>query len=468
MEWAKIAEQASADDAMKAWLDCATKSLRFPPDRKRVRQELREHLEDRAESMMDRSMSKTEAVRKSLEMMGSPEETGELLRQVHKPWLGWVLRGVRLALIALVIVIAVKLIGGTDALRFLSKDQVLREFHLADQTYTYGKEKEVHTTVAERPWIGSDGVEFGAFTVRFEDVIYRYYRRDWIAEDGKTTTVCDLDADVLLRFTGAPWNKLPQNFFNGYVRIVDDNGTEYITQRHSYDETRYIDVAVRRVLPWAYVACIRFDDGDWPEDAKRLDIFLGEGESEQKMSVWLEDWQIRNADALPEADEAHTDLWEEHLDYAWYSIWEDRKELGSFAPTAGQKDEAELSILRAALDTYPEDTENLKEPDGDKPWTIFCGEVAECILTVREDMALQPFSAAGMKERLRIVDPAQGPDAPAIPYAIQNIEICRNVTVWHISWQTTPGVEAYELQFWPTQEGTAGTLTMELKEEREP
>ena len=465
----ELVESIEANDGLdrfQSWLERATKPLRFPPDRRRVKQEFTEHFEERVEGLKEWGMSLGAARKKAVEMLGNPEETGELLRQVHKPWLGWVLRLVRLALIALVIAVAVKLIDGTDTLCFLTKNQVLQEFHVADGTYTYGGEKEVYTTVAERPWVGDEGIKFGSFSVRFEDVIYRYYRRDWIAEDGKTTTVCDLGADVLLRFTGAPWDKLPQDF-SRYVRIVDDNGTAYNTLLYD-DSARDISVTDCRALPWAYVVCISFDHGDWPEDAKRLDIFLGRGENVQKMSVWLEDWQIRDADALPVEDETNVAQWEKSLDNAWYAAYVKQEKLGSFVPTAEQKNGVELSIPLATLDVCEEEGAEPEEPDGDKPWTIFRGEIADCVLVVRGDMALQSFSATAMKERLRIVDPAQGADAPAIPYAIYHIETCRNVTVWRVCWQLSPGVEACELQYWPTQEGPAGTLSVELKEEREP
>ena len=455
-----------SQERFQTWLKRATKPLRYPPDRRQVKKEFTEHFEERVEGLKDRGMPLSEARNKAVEMLGSPEETGELLRQVHKPWLGWVLRFFRLALIALVIVVAVKLIDGTDTLCFLTKNQVLQEFHVADGTYTYRGEKEVCTTVAARRWTGSDEVEFGAFTVRFEDVIYRYYRSDWITEDGKNMTACELSADVLLRFTGAPWDKLPQDF-SQYVRIVDDNGTEYNTLFYD-DSARSIRITDRRALPWAYVVCISFEHGDWPEDAKRLDVFLGRGETAQKMSVWLEDWQICDADALPVEDETNAAQWEKSLDNAWYAAYVKQEKLGSFAPTAEQKNGVELSIPLAALDVCEEKGAEPEEPDGDKPWTIFHGEIADCVLVVRGDMSLQPFSVAGMKERLRIVDPAQGADAPVIPYAISHIETCRNVTVWRVCWQLSPDAEACELQYWPTQEGPAGTLTVELKEEREP
>ncbi len=450
----------------EAWLRQATKGLHFPPDRRRVKRELAAHIDDRVESLTKRGLTRVAARKKAVEMMGDPEEIGELLRQVHRPWMGWALRLIRLTLLALVIVLSVKVIDGTDNLRFLSKNQMLQEIGLADGAFPPANQGELYTAVAERSWTGGDSVEIGAFTVRFEDVLCRYYRRYWIEEDG---TVKSSDytrmANVLLRFTGAPWEKLP--YFDDFFRIVDDKGREYSGRSTRYQRSDF-SVTYCRVMPWAYVVRIDFFFCLW-DDVERLDIFLGKGEAAQKMSVWLEDWQIPNADAFQVVDEADVAQWKERLDdFGWYRRWEDQKELGSFASAAGQKDEVELSIPRAALETYRENPNGPVEVKQDDPGTFFYGELADCVLVFRGDTALLPFPWNRIKEKLRIVDPAQGPDAPAIPFTCNVIELYRDATVWRVWWQLSPGVETYELQYWPTQEGPAGTLTVELKEEREP
>lgn len=452
-------------ERFQLWLKRATASLYYPPDRKRVKQEFTEHFEERVEGLTERGMSLGDAQKKAVELLGSPEETGELLRLVHKPWLGWVLRLLRVSLAALVILVSVNLIQGTENLRFLTRHQVLQAFELADKTREDGTKIQI-TTIAERPWTAGGDIQFGAFTVSCEDVIYRYQRREWLYEDSQIDPEYEEEIDVLLRFTGAPWDKLPRDF-EEYVRIVDDNGTVYDTSDYDYivNHTRPIHVYDERVLPWASVECIRIDRSvGFPDDAKRLDIFLGKGDSAQKISVWLGDWELRDLDALPREDEADTSRWEMYMN----SSLIEGMERGAFVPTAEQKNGVELSVLSSALEAYPEDPAGPVEPDPKDPSTIYHGEVAECVLTVRGDMALQPLSYVMMEQRLRIVDPAQGPDATAIPCAVWKIDVCRDFSVWVVYWRTTPGTKEYELQYWPTQEKPAGTLTLKVEEERNP
>ena len=74
----------------REWLETATKGIRFGPDRRAVRAELREHLEDKAADMVRIfHIEGEEAEREALKRMGDPEEIGRKLAKIHKPWLGY-------------------------------------------------------------------------------------------------------------------------------------------------------------------------------------------------------------------------------------------------------------------------------------------------------------------------------------------------------------------------------------------
>ena len=77
---------------MKQWCELAASYIRFPPDRPAVEQELMEHLQDKVDDFISHGIPKIEAERKAVQEMGEPKETGMLLRQIHKPYLGWVWR----------------------------------------------------------------------------------------------------------------------------------------------------------------------------------------------------------------------------------------------------------------------------------------------------------------------------------------------------------------------------------------
>ena len=79
--------------------------IRFAPDRKKIRQELSEHMEDRME---EDGMSEA----RLLEAMGDPTELGIQLNRQHKPWLGWLWMGSWTILLITVILTAGILIFG--------------------------------------------------------------------------------------------------------------------------------------------------------------------------------------------------------------------------------------------------------------------------------------------------------------------------------------------------------------------
>lgn len=74
------------------WLDTATEKIRFAPDRKAVRQELQDHLEDRMEAGKARGLSSYEAEQAATAAMGDPAALAEELARVHSPWWGWLWR----------------------------------------------------------------------------------------------------------------------------------------------------------------------------------------------------------------------------------------------------------------------------------------------------------------------------------------------------------------------------------------
>lgn len=65
----------------ETWIETVLNQVHFAPDRKKIRQELLEHMEDRMEEFEDEE--------RVLQSMGDPTELGKELNREHKPWLGW-------------------------------------------------------------------------------------------------------------------------------------------------------------------------------------------------------------------------------------------------------------------------------------------------------------------------------------------------------------------------------------------
>ncbi len=85
-----MAEQEKRAPA-EGWLDKATAGIRFGPDRREVRRELEEHLEDKALDYLRifPDLTKEEARQRAASEMGDPAEIGRELARLHKPLLGY-------------------------------------------------------------------------------------------------------------------------------------------------------------------------------------------------------------------------------------------------------------------------------------------------------------------------------------------------------------------------------------------
>ena len=68
------------------WLRDAVKYIKFPPDRRRVQQELYEHMISRNLDFLAKGASEEEADKLVCRAMGDPEEVGKALAEVHKPF----------------------------------------------------------------------------------------------------------------------------------------------------------------------------------------------------------------------------------------------------------------------------------------------------------------------------------------------------------------------------------------------
>ncbi len=74
---------------IEEWILLSTAHIAFPPDRKPVAEEIRASYEDHRDALIEAGESSDRAAYLALQAMGDPDEAGELLAQVHKPWLGW-------------------------------------------------------------------------------------------------------------------------------------------------------------------------------------------------------------------------------------------------------------------------------------------------------------------------------------------------------------------------------------------
>ena len=97
------------------WLRDAVKHIKFPPDRRRVGEELYEHMIRRNLDFLANGYSEEEADRRVCEAMGDPEEVGKALAEVHKPFWGYFLRALRIVTAIVLLLLAVHVLRTRDS-----------------------------------------------------------------------------------------------------------------------------------------------------------------------------------------------------------------------------------------------------------------------------------------------------------------------------------------------------------------
>ena len=110
------------------WIEMVLREIRFAPDRRKIRQELLEHMEDRLEEYEDEQ--------RVLESMGDPTEVGRELNQQHKPWLGWLWMASWAALaVTAVLTLVLALVVGINSLTDKPDTLDLEETYAAHVKY---------------------------------------------------------------------------------------------------------------------------------------------------------------------------------------------------------------------------------------------------------------------------------------------------------------------------------------------
>ncbi|NBI09267.1 hypothetical protein D1641_04440 [Colidextribacter sp. OB.20] len=216
------------------WLDIAVSGIRFGPDRAEVRQELLEHLEDKAADLarVFPDIPEKEAQERALSAMGDPEELKTSLAKVHKPWLGYLWTASQVLAIAAVL-LAVVLCGVgalVDRYGIISPEgAVVIPGGYMEDCYQSG----VDPWRADGPYPREGGALRSCVAVlhprdsaRAAGYRFRVARaglfhfQDSLQDPGSWTLFCDL------RAAGLPWEPAADEALR-WVRGVDSAGREY-------------------------------------------------------------------------------------------------------------------------------------------------------------------------------------------------------------------------------------------------
>ena len=105
------------------WADQAAERMWFPPDRKIVRQELLDHMEDAREALLAQGLTDEAAQQKAVEAMGNAKAVGKALNRVHRPVLGWMWLVSKWVSIFMVVLVVLQLwVSGRNPIRDMVKD----------------------------------------------------------------------------------------------------------------------------------------------------------------------------------------------------------------------------------------------------------------------------------------------------------------------------------------------------------
>lgn len=178
------------------WLYKATAGIRFKPDRKAVRAELEEHLEDKAMDLrrIFPELTEEEAWERAVSEMGDPMEIGKELARLHRPWLGYLWRVSQVLL-------------GLTILSFLAEVGTL-----GPHAGTRSDREAEPGWVVEAAFAGQEPVRINNYTL-------------WVEEAALIQGVGELH--ITWRAASPCFWEMPNGEFSQAWTAVDDQGTAY-------------------------------------------------------------------------------------------------------------------------------------------------------------------------------------------------------------------------------------------------
>lgn len=411
-------EEITSLRGFQSWIEEAVDGLSFPPDRKRVRQELTDHYLDRRDELRARGLSWRDAELAAVEALGDPTETGRLLRAVHKPWLGWLLR---IARVVLFIVLVIGVVHFSDLTGYVSGQISLRQWR--ERYLDYGADAATPIVLE----LGSSDAEAALGDYRIS--VYAAGNCPFVKwEEG--VLYYPTKAFAVLRFAAPPWTSPEFSLW-----VEDDLGCVYLsgyTERGlsapapdrvgmMTEDERYDKLTLQFMGQDLFASYYLLEIWDNPgySGARHMDIHVQMGNQERVLPVSFGPRKIIGEafDAPPEDVTAWAEAWLDPL------AEDDQTEIrylreGSAEPVSG--DGIEVSVPRAReglwyrtnLVEIPWDRE--AAPKGEWRWqpteelqqfdmdVTVCHSELEFVLVLRGPSEKLPLTCAELLSRLSL------------------------------------------------------------------
>ena len=143
------------------WLELAGSYIPFRKEREAVQAEILDHFCDRADALVSTGMEWSEAKKRALAALGDPDETGKLLREVHKPWLTRALRITRILLVVLLLAAFISLGSVEEAVQKRIENCRLEDPTYLQRYFTSSDRTETTTCAFNRGTVEGSG-RFGS------------------------------------------------------------------------------------------------------------------------------------------------------------------------------------------------------------------------------------------------------------------------------------------------------------------
>ncbi|MBO5869019.1 MAG: hypothetical protein J6Q54_08930 [Oscillospiraceae bacterium] len=235
------------------WCRDAVRKIKYIPDRNKVYLELRSHMQDRYDSLIEKGIDPKEAQRQTIEAMGDANEVADLLAAIHKPFWGYAL-----AITRFIATVLFCLAVG-NGIYYLHEEYYLRSKELTTFNYAYG---EYYYAADPSAKDSSDGYTFRVT----EAAIWRYPLEE--AENGK-----DYFDRVLLRvevYNPLPW--APEQNILEQMWAVDSSGKYYdlVLYESQGNDWGYYNIGKQQLnsTTYRYDLCIN----NPPEDIQWIEL----------------------------------------------------------------------------------------------------------------------------------------------------------------------------------------------------
>ena len=236
------------------WCTYAVQKIKYSPDREKVYQELRQHLDDRCESFLEQGMDEEAAADKAWEVMGDPNEVADHLAAIHRPFWGYAYSITKWVCIAVAFVVFFIVLWETVPPFGYSYSQP--DYHYMDpyeDTTIHDWEKELYL---EPDSHFSDS----GWRVTLDKAAL------WITSTGTGYLYFQLKAQTL-----QPWSERPDFLY--FISARDNLGREYVSPDKQMiaedDRSVYGSTLHTSAFTWVYDAQLM---GFHPEGVQWVDI----------------------------------------------------------------------------------------------------------------------------------------------------------------------------------------------------